>query len=108
MAAIIGENKPFVSCLLFPDYENLDALRELRGCSKMSDDEFLNSDGVKKEILAQVDAINAQLSTWEQIHKFEFIKQPITIESGELTPTMKLRRHIIETKFSTVIDTFYS
>lgn len=107
MAAIIGENHRFVSCLLFPDYENLDAIRTHRGYSDMSNSEFLNSSEVRNEINEAVQAVNATLSAWEKIQKYKFVKHPITIETGELTPTMKLRRHVIEEKFKQIIDDFY-
>jgi long-chain acyl-CoA synthetase len=108
MAAIIGENHRFVSCLLFPDYENLDAIREHRGYGDMSNSDFLNSSEVKNEIKAAVQTVNDQLSAWEKIQKYKFVKHPITIETGELTPTMKLRRHVIEAKFKEIIDDFYA
>ncbi|PKG40224.1 AMP-dependent synthetase/ligase [Psychromonas sp. Urea-02u-13] len=108
MAAIIGENHRFVSCLLFPDYENLDAIREHRGYGDMSNSDFLNSSEVKHEIKEAVQAVNDQLSAWEKIQKYKFVKHPITIETGELTPTMKLRRHVIEAKFKDIIDDFYA
>ena len=107
MAAIIGENHRFVSCLLFPDYENLDTIREQRGYGDMTNTDFLNSSEVKKEIKAAVDSVNAELSAWEKIQKYKFVKHPITIETGELTPTMKLRRHVIEEKFKDKIDEIY-
>ena len=107
MAAIIGEDKHFVSCLLFPDYDNLDTIREYRGYSDMSNADFLHSNEVRKEIKAVVQSINEQLNSWEKIKKYKFVKHPITIETGELTPTMKLRRHVIEDKFKQIIDDFY-
>jgi long-chain acyl-CoA synthetase len=107
MAAIIGENHRFVSCLLFPDYENLDAIREHRGYSDMNNSDFLNSSEVNNEIKEVVQAVNDQLSSWEKIQKYKFVKHPITVETGELTPTMKLRRHIVEEKFKHIINNFY-
>jgi long-chain acyl-CoA synthetase len=107
MAAIIGENHRFVSCLLFPDYENLDAIREHRGYLDMSNSEFLNSKEVYEEIKQAVEQVNSNLNSWETIKKHKLVKHPITIETGELTPTMKLRRHVIEEKFKHIIDEFY-
>jgi long-chain acyl-CoA synthetase len=54
-----------------------------------------------------VQAVNDQLSSWEKIQKYKFVKHPITVETGELTPTMKLRRHIVEEKFKHIINNFY-
>lgn len=107
MAAIIGENHHFITCLLFPDYENLDAIREHRGYSDMSNSDFLNSAEVKKEVKEAVAQVNAGLNAWEKIQKYKYVKHPITIETGELTPTMKLRRHVVEEKFKQIIDDFY-
>jgi len=107
MAAVIGENRRFVSCLLFPDYENLDAIREQRGYSDMTNADFLNSSEVKNEIKEVVNQVNDQLCAWEKIQKYKLVKHPIAVETGELTPTMKLRRHIIEQKFKNIIDDFY-
>ena len=108
MAVIIGENRKFVSCLLFPDFENLDAIREHHGYSDMKNSDFLKSSEVREEIKAVVEGINSQLSHWERIQKFKFIKQPISIETGELTPTMKVRRHVINEKFGHIINEFYA
>jgi long-chain acyl-CoA synthetase len=55
-----------------------------------------------------VQSVNAQLSAWEKIQKYKFVKHPITVETGELTPTMKLRRHVVEDKFKQIIDNFYN
>ncbi|MFT6924448.1 MAG: long-chain acyl-CoA synthetase [Psychromonas sp.] len=107
MVVIIGENKNFVSCLLFPDFENLAAIRKNRGYGDMSNGDFLNSNEVRQEIAAVVEGVNRQLDEWEKIRKFKFIKQPISIETDELTPTMKIRRQVIEQKFSDIINQFY-
>ncbi|ABM04325.1 AMP-dependent synthetase and ligase [Psychromonas ingrahamii 37] len=107
MAAIMGENKNFVSCLLFPDFENLGAIKKNRGYSDMSKGDFLNSSEVTQEIAALVERVNSQLNEWEKIRKFKFIKQSIGIETGELTPTMKIRRQVIEQEFSEIINNFY-
>jgi len=107
MVVIIGENKQFVSCLLFPDFENLDAIRKNRGYGDMNNGDFLNSSEVRQEIEGVVESVNRQLNDWEKIRKFKYIKQPISIESGELTPTMKVRRQVVEQKFSDIIHDFY-
>ncbi|MGB5445061.1 MAG: long-chain fatty acid--CoA ligase [Psychromonas sp.] len=107
MAVIIGENKNFVSCLLFPDFENLDAIKKSRGCSDVNDEDFLNHSGIRKEIAAAVKAVNCQVDEWEKIRKYKFIKEPISIEAGEITPTMKIRREVVMNKFSDIINEFY-
>lgn len=106
-AAVIAEGRKFVSLLLFPDFENLDSLKEARKQNGMSDVDFLSSPEVTKEISLLIKNINKGLNHWEQIQEYCLIKEPIAVESGELTPTMKLRRHIIEKKYKKIIDEFY-
>ncbi|WP_372882965.1 long-chain fatty acid--CoA ligase [Psychromonas sp.] len=108
MAVIIGENKNFVTCLLFPDFENLDTIRKSRGYGDLDNDDFLNRSDIRKEIAAAVKAVNSQIDEWERIRKYNFIKKPISIETGELTPTMKIRREVVLDKFSDIINEFYT
>jgi long-chain acyl-CoA synthetase len=106
-AAVIAEGRKFVSLLLFPDFENLESIKEARGKKEMSDDEFLSSQQVMKEISLLIDNINKKLNSWEKINQYRLIKEPVTVETEELTPTMKLRRHVIEKKYKKIIDEFY-
>lgn len=108
MAVIIGENKNFVTCLLFPDFENLDSIRKNRGYTDMNNNDFLNYGDVRREIAAVVEDVNRRVNEWEKIRKYKLIKQPISIETGELTPTMKIRRQVVEEKFSDIINEFYT
>ncbi len=107
MATIIAEGKKFVSLLLFPDFENLESVREEYGLTNISDEDLLNSSAVNDELERLIKSINEKLNQWEQIRDYRLIKKPISIESGELTPTMKIRRHIIEKKFIKLIDEIY-
>jgi hypothetical protein len=51
--------------------------------------------------------VNKNLNHWEQIQKYYLVTNPISIESGELTPSMKLKRNFVEEKYQSVIDKFY-
>ena len=55
----------------------------------------------------KITKMNQSLNHWEQIQKFKIIDQVISIETGEITPSMKLKRNIIEQKFANIIDSFY-
>ena len=107
MAVVIAEGRKFVSLLIFPDFENLGTIRQERGKADISDEDFLSSLEIEKEIETLINNINKKLNHWEQIREYRVIKEPISIESGELTPTMKIRRHIVEKKFKHVIDEIY-
>ncbi|MCB1114717.1 MAG: long-chain fatty acid--CoA ligase [Chlamydiia bacterium] len=107
MAMVVAYKRKFASCVLFPDFEVLETLKKSQGCESMSDDEFLNSEFVQNEMRKVIDSINQHLNHWEQIRDFRFIPNPPTIETGELTPSMKIRREVVTEKYKALIDSMY-
>ena len=55
-----------------------------------------------------VDELNKQLNRWETIKKWELLDHDLTVESGELTPSMKVKRNVVEDNYKSVIDGFYA
>ncbi|MCE3254547.1 MAG: AMP-dependent synthetase and ligase [Rickettsiaceae bacterium] len=107
-ACVIAEGRKFVSCLLFADFDILAKYKKKTGFENMSDKEFLASDFVQKRLHKLIADINKTLNHWEQIQKYHLCDEPISIKTGELTPSMKLRRSFVEEKFKDIIDGFYS
>lgn len=107
MAAVIAEGRKFPSLLLFPDFENLKTIQQERGAADMTQEDFLSSPEVIEELNLLIQNINEKLNHWEQIQEYRLIKEPIAIETGELTPTMKIRRHKIEERFRIDIEDIY-
>ena len=105
-AVVIAEGKNFVSVLLFPDFEILPKFRTkfnfLGG-----DEEFLKSEILQKFVQKNIDQLNKRLDHWEHVQKFHIALESISIESGDITPSMKLKRHALEKKYKNVIDEFY-
>lgn len=106
-AMVIGEGRPFASILLFPDKKALQPLKVLYHMSALSDEEFLRSSQVGAEIEKLIHQVNSHLDHSQQIHEYLFILDPPTIEGGELTPTMKLRRKEVLKKYARLIDKIY-
>jgi long-chain acyl-CoA synthetase len=107
MVMVVAEGKPFTTALLFPDFENLDSLKSELGCAEMGTDAFLKCSQVRDYIQKNLDEVNAKLNHWEQVQKFSIINTPITVDSGQLTPTMKIRRHIVMEKYRSEIEAMY-
>ena len=95
------------ACLLFPDFEIFPKYKKKVGLDNLSDEDFLESDFIKKRMDKLIFGINKNLNHWEQIQKYQLIKQPISIQTGEITPSMKLKRSFVEEKYKSVIDEFY-
>ncbi|MDX2082932.1 MAG: long-chain fatty acid--CoA ligase [Rickettsiales bacterium] len=105
-AIIIGEGRKFTSALLFPDFE---VLKKFKNKLKFnsSDAEFLTSEILQNFVQKNIAIINNHLDHWEQIQKFYIVPKPISIESGEITPSMKLKRNILQERYKNIIEDFY-
>lgn len=106
-AMVVAEGRKFTSCLLFPAKEVVDSLKITQHMDHLSDAEFLESDYVKKEMSKLFRELNKHLNHWEQIHAYRFVDHPASIESGELTPTLKIRREAVGKKYFQLIDSMY-
>ncbi len=71
-------------------------------------DDFTGSDEVRAEVQTQVDELNAQFSNPEQVKKFSVLPRDLTIDDGELTPTLKIRRKQISENWSAEIEAMYA
>jgi len=108
MAMVIAEGRPYTTALLFPDFENMKALKADMHCQQMGTEEFLAALPVRQSIQNTIDAMNAKLNHWEQVQKWVLAQVPITVDSGQLTPTMKIRRHIVSEAFKSDIEGMYA
>ena len=106
-STIVGENKPFVTCLLFPNYEALDSLKQQMDLRDATYEELLNMDFIQREIKRSLENINAHLNPGERIRDFRFVYIKASIEGGELSPTLKARQEFIETKYADLIKEMY-
>ena len=105
-AMIVADGKKFVSALLFPDFEILEKFKKKFSFTG-SNEEFLQSKALRIFANKEISKINQSLDHWQQIQKFQIILQPISIATGEITPSMKLKRNILEEKFQQEIEKFY-
>lgn len=108
MAMVIGEGKKFASCLLFPNFEVVESLKAAHQMNNLSDEEFLNSQFVRNEMDQLFKNINKHVNHWEQVHAYRFVPHPPTIETGELTPSMKIRRDVVAKKYQHLIESMYA
>ncbi len=105
-ALLIAEGRKFTSALLFPDFELLGKFKEKFGFSG-TDEEFLKSEILQKFVEKIIARINENFDHWEQIQKFYIATSQVSIDTGEITPSMKLKRNVLEEKYKKEIDGFY-
>ena len=70
--------------------------------------EIVGSDQVQTMVGGYVDELNEKLNRWETIKKWELLDHDLSVESGELTPSMKVKRNIVEANNKARIDAFYT
>jgi len=107
-ALIIAEGKNFVSALLFPDFEMLQKLKIKFNAQQKNDIDFLHSQELYSFAELVISKINNNLNHSEKIQKFAIVDVAISINTGEITPSMKLKRNVLEEKFANIINKFYS
>lgn len=108
MAMVIAEGRKFASALLFPNVDVLKKLKVENNAAALSDEEFLNTPFMQQKVADHIENINEHLNHWEQLHAFRFISEAPSIEAGEMTPSMKLRREVVRKKYEHLIDAMYA
>jgi long-chain acyl-CoA synthetase len=105
---IVGNNRKFITALIVPNLELLKHYASIKGIAYTKVDELLSHPKIIDLIQRQVEKSTPDLAKYEQIKKVALIEKEMTSESGELTPTLKPRRTIIEKKYAEVIDRLYA
>ncbi len=106
-AVIIANGRPFVSALIFMDEILLEAFAERKKLSGLSFDELVQDKRIQAIVLNIIKSVNSKLNHWEQIQKFHIVAEKVSIESGVLTPSMKVSRQKVEEIYKGEIENFY-
>ena len=104
---VIGEAKPYCVALVSLDSEAITDWAGKHGLAGKSFAEIARDDKAQELIAGYIDALNSELNRWEQIKKFAILDRELSIESGDLTPSMKLRRKVVIGKSAADISALY-
>jgi long-chain acyl-CoA synthetase len=106
-AVVIGDRRKFLSALLVPDFEALKPWADRQGIGA-ADNQALVKDARVRALLAQeVATVNSGLASFEKIVAWELLPEEWTLETGELTPTQKVKRRVINEKYGDVLERLY-
>jgi long-chain acyl-CoA synthetase len=103
-----GDSRNYVSALVTLDPEAIVGWAEQNGLGGRSYTEVVTSDAARAMVQGYIDQLNANLNRWETIKKFAILPRDLTVEEGELTPSLKLKRRHVEKKYSDVLDGLYT
>ena len=106
-AVIIGDRRPYLVVLLSPNTEALEAWAKSEGISYSSTAEITRHPKLAEAFAAVVETTNENLASYEQIKKHSVLPLMLSIEDGTLTPTLKVKRRVVENKYLDLIESLY-
>jgi long-chain acyl-CoA synthetase len=105
---VVGENKQFAAALIIPEFSDMRSWCQREGISYTTNEEMIKHPQIQAKFKRIVDKYNKFFGESEQIKRFKLVGYSWSVETGELTPTLKLRRNYISRKFEEVIEALFS
>ena len=106
-AVVIGDRRKFLSALLVPDFEALKPWAERQGIGATSNQDLIHDARVRALMAQEVENVNSGLASFEKIVAWDLLPDDWTLETGELTPTLKVKRRVINQKYGDVLERLY-
>ncbi|HET9765836.1 MAG TPA: AMP-binding protein [Thermoanaerobaculia bacterium] len=106
-AVVLGDRRNFVAALLTVDAERLPGAAAQAGSPAKTPEEAVACPRFRAFVDAQVEAVNGTLARYESVRKYTLLPNQLTVEDGELTPTMKLKRRVINQRYAAEIAALY-
>jgi long-chain acyl-CoA synthetase len=106
-AALVGDKHKFASVLISPNFAILESWAKVKGVSYEDRLDLVKHERVVARYQRIIDEVNGTLAPYETIKRFAVVADEWSIESDELTPSMKLKRRVVEKKYAPHIETFY-
>ncbi len=104
---IVGEQRNFLAALIVPDFEMLKSRAESDGIPYNNELELIKHPSINEIIGSEIKKISRQLPPHEKVRKFHLLAEPFSVETGELTPTMKVKRRVIEERYREKIEKLF-
>jgi long-chain acyl-CoA synthetase len=107
LPVVIGDRRRFLSCLIVPNFEKLKAWADANGLGSLTPESLVKEPKVLAIYQKAIDEWNAGKPHEQVINRFALLSRDLSIEDGELTPTLKVKRRIIDQKYKHLIDEMY-
>lgn len=105
---VVGERQAYMAALIVPDFDILKSYAESNDISFDSQEELIKNDNIQSIYRKEIRSYSKDLASHEKIRDFRLVSSEFTVESGELTPTLKVKRRIIEDKYSHLINDIFA
>lgn len=107
-ACLIAEGRKYLTALIVPDIAFFKQYARTQGIAYSSPEELLDRPEIQQLIQEQVEGVNQNLARFEQIKSFTILKKPFAVDTGELTPSLKLKRAVIYERYRAEIEGMYT
>lgn len=107
-AVLIGDQRNFITALLVPNFDSLKRWAAIKKLAYGNEHELANLPMVKAKLLQRIERVNAGLPSYERIKKIAVLEHELTMEGGELTPTLKVKRRVVSEMYKDRIEAMYA
>lgn len=104
---IVADQRKYVSALIVPDYKNLKAYAEEKGIKYNDMKDLVANKEIIDAVTEHIDILQQNFAHFEQIKKLTLLPEPFSMEKGELTNTLKIKRHVVYKNYAELIDKMY-
>jgi long-chain acyl-CoA synthetase len=105
---LIGDRRKYLSALIVPNFEKLERDAAAMGVQAENREKFIENERVRSIIQDEIDRFNQNLDRQEKIRRFALLPRDFTIDEDEITPSLKVKRKVIDKKYKAIIDELYS
>ena len=104
---VVGENQPFMAALIVPDFEAIETYAKQNDIQYSDIEELIEHESIVNLFSKEVRSVSRDLASHEKIRDFRLVPNEFTVETGELTPTLKVKRRVIQEKYEHLISDIF-
>jgi long-chain acyl-CoA synthetase len=104
---LIGDGRMFCTALIVPEFEILKEFATAQAIPFTTENDLASNIDVRKLFQEEIDRLQKDLPHFERVRRFEVLPAALTVENGEITPTLKVRRKVVEQRYSGLIEKMY-
>ncbi|MFO7525523.1 MAG: long-chain fatty acid--CoA ligase, partial [Ignavibacteriaceae bacterium] len=104
---LIGDRRMFLTALIVPDFDAIKEYADSNNIQYSTIEELVKDEDIYRLLEKDMDQFQKKLANFEKVRKFVMLDRPFTIESGEITPSMKVKRKFIEERYQDLIEQMY-
>ncbi len=110
---LVGDSRPFITALIVPDVDALVEVVRLQGIDVPSlrdtaaRQAFLETDAVQLAVESDIKRLQRDFSPFERVRRFELVAEPFSVDNGMMTPTLKVKRKVVEQHYAALIEGMY-